>query len=99
MRLRSGTIVSNMSRSSSSDDEIRGQKGESNPNSQTVEPVNVSIAGISRSPKGSSAMNNNSGAWPPYGLPARYAPPIATQGLTTPLYSMVLNPFISKCIC
>ena len=35
--------------------------------------------------------NNNSGAWPPYCLPPGYAPPIATQGLTSPLYLMVQN--------
>ena len=37
-------------------------------------------------------MNNNSRAWPPYGLPLGYAPCIATQGLTSPFYSMVQNP-------
>ena len=81
-----------MSRSSSSDDEIRGQKGENSPNLQIIKPINVSIVGTSHSPKGSSAMNNNnSKVWPPYCLPPGYAPPIATQGLTSPLYSMVQN--------
>ena len=79
MRLPSGTIVSNMSRSSSSDDEIRGQEGENSPNPQIVKPVNLSTTGTSHSPKGSSAMNNNNfGVWPPYGLPPRYVPPIVT---------------------
>ena len=58
MHLRYGTIVSNMLRSSSSNEEIRGQEGgESNPNL-----VNVSTTGTNHSPNGLSAMNNNSGA-------------------------------------
>ena len=52
----------------------------------------MSTTGTSHSPMGSSAMNNNFGAWPPYALPPRYAPSIATQGLTSSLYSMVQNP-------
>ena len=99
MRLRSETIMSNMLRSPSSDDKIRGQEGENSLNPRIVEPFNVLIAGISHSPKGSSSMNNNnSGAWPPYGLPPGYAPLITTQSLTSPLYSIDQNsPYQNVC--
>ena len=90
--------MSNMLRSSSSDDEIRGQEGENSPNPQIVERVNVLMVGTNHSPNGSNAMNNNFGAWLPYGLLPRYTPLIVTQGLTSLLYSMVQS-LISKCVC
>ena len=77
MQLRSGIIVSNMSKASSSSDEGMNERG--NNNARNTEPVTMStsqnVENNIMPPRTSVAATSSATVWPLYGLPLRYTPP------------------------
>ena len=76
MHLRSGTVVSIMSRASSSSEEGTRERDNKARNEEPVlSPVEQNVENSMTMPRSNVATTSGAIAWPSYGLPPGYTPP------------------------